>query len=481
MYIGVDIGTSLTKAVAFDADGREAGTESVATRLLHPAPGRVEQDADEVFASVGTVVGRLAARLGEPVLLLALTGQGDGLWLLDDRGRPTRTALSWMDGRAAGLIRRWEASGVPGEVFRATGNTLFPGAPAALLAWLDAEDPGELDRAATAGYCKDMVFQRLTGVRATDPSDASLPFGGGPEGYSSAALRATGLEHRAGLLAPVHDGPPAAPLTAAGAEAVGLPAGTPVTSGPFDLPACARGSGVRRPGDGMVIIGTTLACQVAREKPQTAGEPSGMSLATGGGAFLRAMPAMVGTAGLDWALRTTGRSIGDLEGLLAASPPGARGVHMLPYLAPSGERAPFVDPFARGEIGGLSLHHGPADVVRALCEGIAYAARHCLEAAGLDGELVLCGGGSRSPQWVEVFSGVMGVPVTVKAGAQVGARGAVLAGLDAIGGPADEEAWTRTPRTAAPDPESVRLYEEGYLRYREHLEAVRPLWAGGAR
>src|SRR5690606_40529262 len=96
MYIGVDIGTSLTKAVAFDADAREAGTEAVSPRLPHPAAGRVEQDADEVFASVGSVVGRLTARLSGPVRLLALTGQGDGLWLLDGQGRPTRPALSWM-------------------------------------------------------------------------------------------------------------------------------------------------------------------------------------------------------------------------------------------------------------------------------------------------------------------------------------------------------------------------------------------------
>ncbi|GAB3483140.1 FGGY family carbohydrate kinase [Nocardiopsis coralliicola] len=485
MYIGVDIGTSLTKAVAFDGTGREIDAESLSTSLLHPEPGRVEQDANEVFASVGTVVGRLADRLpgarSGAVELLALTGQGDGLWLLGADGRPTRTALSWMDGRAAGLIRDWEDRGIGDQVFRATGNTVFPGAQAALLSWLDTSAPAELDAAATAGYCKDMVFQRLTGERATDPSDASLPFGGGPGGYSATALKATGLEHRADLLPPVADGPPTAPLTAAGAALIGLPAGTPVSSGPFDLPACARGAGVVQPGDGLVTIGTTLACQVARAEVDTTGAPAGMTLATGGGAYLRAMPAMVGTAGLDWALRTTGTSIDRLEDLLAESPAGARGVHMLPYLAPSGERAPFVDPFARGEIAGLSLHHGPADVVRALCEGIAYAARHCLEAAGLSGELVLCGGGARSARWVEVFSAVTGLPVRLEPGAQVGAKGAVLAGLSALGKGVDEAAWTAAPATAPPPAALVEQYAEGYGRYLSRLEAARPMWAAAAR
>ncbi|MDA2812859.1 carbohydrate kinase [Nocardiopsis sp. RSe5-2] len=476
MDIGVDVGTSLTKAVAFDSRGREVDTASVPTELEHPAPGHVEQDAGAVAASVGTVVRALAARLDEPVRLLALTGQGDGLWLLDERGHPVRRALSWMDGRAAGIITEWERSGAADDVFAATGGALFPGAQAALLAWADRHEPDALDRATTAAYCKDMVFQRLTGVRATDPSEASMPFGGTPAGYTSAALRATGLEHRAGLLPPVHTGPPLAPLDAEGAALTGLPEGTPVSSGPYDLPACARGAGVVRPGDGLLIVGTTLACQVARTEVDTTGTRAGMSLATGEGSYLRAMPAMVGTAGLDWALRLTGRPVEDLESLLEGSPPGARGLRVLPYLAPSGERAPFVAPYARGELDGLSLHHGPADVVRAMCEGIAFAARHCLEAAGLEGRLTLCGGGARSRAWVEVFSAVLGRPVALAPGAQAGARGAVLAGLRTLGADVDEAAWTDAPVSADPPGALVDHYDAGYRRYLARLEASRPLW-----
>ncbi|WP_017541091.1 MULTISPECIES: FGGY family carbohydrate kinase [Nocardiopsis] len=480
MDIGVDVGTSLTKAVAFDSQGREVDTASVPTALEHPAPGHVEQDAEAVVSSVGAVVRALASRLAEPVRLVALTGQGDGLWLLDRDGRPVRRAMSWMDGRASGIITEWERSGAAAEVFAATGGALFPGAQAALLAWADRAEPGSLDRAATAAYCKDMVFQRLTGVRATDPSEASMPFGGSSEGYSASALHATGLEHRAGLLPPVHDGPPLAALDAAGAALTGLPQGTPVSSGPYDLPACARGAGVTRPGDGLLIVGTTLACQVARTSVETTGTRAGMSLATGAGDYLRAMPAMVGTASLDWALRLTGRPVEDLESLLEGSPPGANGLRVLPYLAPSGERAPFVSPYARGELDGLSLHHGPADVVRAVCEGIAYAARHCLEAAGLQGRLTLCGGGARSRAWVGVFSAVLGRPVALAPGAQAGARGAVLAGLRVLGEEADEAAWTGAPVSAEPPRELVEAYDEGFRRYLARLAASRPLWEADA-
>ncbi|NEA22350.1 FGGY family carbohydrate kinase, partial [Actinomadura bangladeshensis] len=78
------------------------------------------------------------------------------------RARPVRPAISWMDGRAAAIVAEWTASGVAAEVFARTGNAMFPGCPAPLLAWLDRHEPAALDAAATAAYCKDVVFQRFT-------------------------------------------------------------------------------------------------------------------------------------------------------------------------------------------------------------------------------------------------------------------------------------------------------------------------------
>src|SRR5690606_21837369 len=156
-----------------------------------------------------------------------------------------RPALSWMDGRAADLLAEWTREGVTERVFRVNGSTLFPGAPAPLLAWLDRHEPAALDTAATAGYCKDAVFSRLTGVRATDPSDSSMPFGDGTgTGYSAEVLALTGLAHRRQLLAPIVAPVPVAPLRETGAELLGLPRELPVSAGPFDFPACAFGGGV---------------------------------------------------------------------------------------------------------------------------------------------------------------------------------------------------------------------------------------------
>lgn len=174
--IGVDIGTSVTKAVAFDRDGRALHTAARRSTLLRRPGGLVEQDLEEVLESVVEVVRQVAAALPAPPEALALTGQGDGLWLRDADGRATRRMISWMDGRAAPLVGRWQRDGTVAEVFRHTGSGMFPGCHAPLLAWLDEHEPETLKRSAVAGYCVDAIAQRLTGAIGVDASDATLPF-----------------------------------------------------------------------------------------------------------------------------------------------------------------------------------------------------------------------------------------------------------------------------------------------------------------
>jgi sugar (pentulose or hexulose) kinase len=468
MYIGIDVGTSVVKAAAFDEAGRELAVESRPVRLTLRG-GFVEQDMEEVYAAVVEVLGALTARVDEPVALAGLTGQGDGLWLVDARGRPVRTAASWMDGRAHELLDRWLADGTFETVFRRTGSAMFPGCPGPLLAWFDREDPAALDAATTALYCKDMVFRRLTGApAATDVSDASMPFlDPRTRAYDNQVVELLGLTHRRRLLAPVSD--PAATATAR----EGLPAGTRIANGPYDLPASALGAGVTAPGDGLLIVGTCLAALVSTTELELSGEPAGLYISTDrSGHWLRAMPAMVGTAALDWVLSTTGVRHAEVDGLLDATPPGAHGVRVLPYFAPSGERAPFVEPRLRAELTGVSLESTRGDLVRATCEGIGYAARHCLEAAGLTGSLAVCGGGTRSAAWTRLLADVLGRPLRVVEG-EVGARGAVLAAAERYGVRLDAGAWTRPAAVVEPDPDRAAYYAKGYEEHLARLTEAR--------
>lgn len=476
--LGIDVGTSVTKAVLVDDAGRLTAVEAAERRLRTPRPGWFEEDPDDVLAAVAEVVRALVTRTGVSPTAIGVTGQGDGLWLGDETGHPVRTAVSWMDSRAAGILSGWQADGLVTHAFRRTGNVMFPGSAGPLLAWFAAHEPRSLDAATTAGYCKDLLMQRLTGVRATDASDASLPFlDPRTRTYDVDLVTRLGLGDRAGLLAPVREPLPVGELLPEPAALLGLAPGTPVACGPFDLPACAAGAGVSATGDGLVIIGTTLACQVLVDSLDLAGEPAGMTLATGSpGRWLRAMPAMVGTAALDWVLGVLGRKHANLDALLADSPVGARGVTCLPYFSPAGERAPFLAPLARARFDRLSLQSSVPDLVRAACEAIAYAARQCFEAAGLRGDVWACGGGTGSAGWLQVFADVLARPVRLAPQPETGARGAVVSAVRVLDRDVDTSGWTASRDVVQPDGKNAERYAEEYARHCERVTAARAEW-----
>ena len=465
MKIGVDVGTTFTKAVVFGSANEIVARRAAPTPLAQRGTGRFECDVDQL---TDTVFGLLADLAGPGVDLIALTGQGDGLWLLDERARAVRPALSWLDARGAAACDRWTRDGVVESVFRLTANAPFPGAGAALLASLEESDEIVLDAASTATQCQHMLFERFTGVRIATRSCATLPlFDPTTLDYSEEAIRLLGLARRQHLLPPIATASAAvAPLHDGLADRLGYERGTRVATGPYDLPATALGVGGLSLGDGVLILGTTLACEVLTERASTSEAPVGLTLCLERGRLLRAMPAMVGTAAIDWALRMVRHGQGDLGRLLVESPPGANGVTALPYLSPAGERAPFADSAARAELHGMTLETTAADIVRAICEALAYAARQCFAAAGLHGEIVVCGGGTMTPEFVQLLADVLGRPLRLLRGDEIAARGAVTA--------ADPE----TAR-AAPAPQEVikpsayQHYVEGYADYVDRVERAR--------
>lgn len=478
MILGIDLGTSMVKAALFSRGG---DCLAVAARKSSPTAlggGRIEQDFEEIVTAVGEVVAEATA--GQPApQAVGITGQSDGLWLLDENARGVRPAVSWLDDRGNPYLQNWIDTCVFERVFRRNANAIFPGSHAPLMAALKDSDPEALARAHTASYLKDGILQRLTGARVTDASDASLPFLDiRKRDYDPEILKLLGLEDLARLLSPVMPAPGQAfAMNAEGAALTGLPEGIPVHAGPFDLVACAMGAGVREVGDGLIIIGTTLACEVMVDEVDVAGPPVGMTLCMPNAErWIRAMPATVGTATLDWVLDLVGAAPKDVDGLLAQSRPGANGAIALPFFSATGERAPFVDVKARGQLSGLSTATTKADLVMAVCESVAYAARHCIETAGLTGAVRVCGGGSNSETWSQMVADVLGRPLHIARRPEVGARGAALAAMDVEGIDYDIEAWTAPEGVIEPHRETAAAYDAGFDRYLATVEAARGLW-----
>ncbi|MBO0829983.1 MAG: carbohydrate kinase [Streptosporangiales bacterium] len=488
--LAVDVGTSMIKTVVFGDDGRELAVTRVATEVSRPHPGWAEQDMDAVWSAVVRTVREALPRTPDPVRFVALTAQGDGCWLVDEAGRPTGPAVLWSDGRAADAVEDWRRRGVLEAAFRRTGSLTFAGLPNAILAWLGTHDPDRLERSAAALFCGGWVFLRLTGAVAVDESDASAPFlDPATRAYADDVVDLFGLAWAKRLLPEVRgDDRRVAELTGAAADELGLPAGLPVVLAPYDVASTALGAGAVERGQACGILGTTLCTEVVRDGVETAGEPAGLTIALdSAGRVLRAFPTLAGTEVLGWAARVL-----DLDGpvelgeLARRAEPGAGGVLFLPYLSPAGERAPFLDPHARGTWWGLSLEHDRTHVARSVFEGLSLVIRDCLVEAAADvTELRVCGGGAASDDWCRLIADVTGVPTVRPADTEVGAKGAFLVGLVATGAEPDlaraSERYVRVGAAREPDPARARAYTAGFEDFRAVRDIAARGWARLAR
>lgn len=488
----VDAGTTLIKAVVFDDTGTELVVATRTTAIRSPHPGWSEQDMNEVLEAVIESIAEAADRSPLPVTALAVTAQGDGAWMLDADGRPVGNAPLWNDARALDVIDRWEADGTLTAAFRLNGSLGNLGLPHSILAWIREHDPAALERVAEVTTCGGWLYGALTGTRGLHPSEASAPWLDIASGeISEGLLELYGLGDRRSLVpAVLDDDELTRPLLDDIAERVGLPPGVPLTLAPYDVVTTATGGGSVAVGSAFTILGTTLCTGILIDAPDTTGEPSGLTLLGGtGNATVRAFPTLAGTGVIEWMRELLGLpDAAAFVQLAADAPPGASGVRVWPYFSPAGERAPFLDPDARGVIAGLSFEHTRADLARATVEGLGHVIRDCLEASGAaPSELVLSGGGSASELWCRSIADITGVTTVRVDGTQVGAKGALLYALVAAGryGSLADAADALVVRSGvfAPDAANRELFDrrhEDFLATRAALASRWSVWAAEA-
>jgi erythritol kinase len=466
----VDAGTTVIKAVGYDDEGTEVVVVRRSAAVAHPRPAWAEQDMTAVWLTVAECVREATEQLKSAVDFVAVTAQGDGCWLVDSAGEPTGPAILWNDGRAAEVVEEWTRSGVLGIAFRRNGSLTFAGLPNAILHWLNDHDPDRLARSHAALTCGGWIFARLTGEFVTDLSDGSAPFLDlETRTFSADLFQLYGLDWARRLLPEPREGYRVAPILPEIAAKLGLPPGTPVVLSPYDIASTATGVGAVDDGQACCILGTTLCTEVVTTRVDLGRQPAGLTIALSHpDRYLRAFPTLAGGEVITWACALLGlANAADLGELARQSDPGAHGLAFLPYLSPAGERAPFLDPTARGALLGLSLNHGREHVARAVMEGLSLVVRDCLDAARVRPiELRLCGGGAASEPWSQLIADVIGIPVRRSVDAEVGARGAYLVGLVATEVMSDiGEAARRHVRvrdTFQPDADRRARYDQLY-------------------
>ncbi len=485
--LGLDIGTTAVKAGAYDAAGHLVA-HAQAGALVDTGPGgRSEQDMAKLWITTCTVLAELMGKLaGVEVMSLGVCAQGDGFWAIDADGAPVGPAMLWNDTRAGEDIAALNASGATIPVAHACHTSLWPGTSGVLWRRLP---PETRQRIAHVFTCGDWIGLKLTGVVATDYSNASIPFLDlNTRAYSPAALAALDCGDLASRLLPPR--PAASILGRIGpdaAAATGLPQGLPVSVPTLDLSAMILGMGLDRAGQAMMIMGTTAVVNILSDGFTPQDVPVGASVAHPTGAvIIRVLAPTTGAAAFDWfsglhPLSLGGDSPGEvadkLNALVAQVPPGANGVTFLPYL--NGERAPFVAPRITASFHGLTATSTRADMGRAVLEGTALSLRHCLEMEGgrPEGPVQLTGGGSRNPVWCQIIADIVGTEVEVSQGSDHGLWGAACLGAAAAGGGDAIALAARQDqrRRYTPGAGNAAAYKGVFARYRRISDAARAL------
>jgi erythritol kinase len=505
VIVGIDAGTSLIKTVAFTRDGRQLGDCSLPNSYSASAGGRVEQDMSRTWTDMVAALRGLAAAvpdLGPRVAAVAVTGQGDGTWLIDDDGRPVAPALLWLDSRAAQLVEEIRGSERNAPLYRRTGSGLNACQQGPQLAWIQAHAAQTLSRAATVFHCKDWLYFLLTGKRATDPSEATFTCGDfRKRGFDAETARMIGISDLARLFPEVVDGVAVThPLNASAAAETGLPQGVPVSLGYVDVICNALGAGLYDPAPnvGCTIIGSTgMHMRLVPDADAVIlnDEATGYTMPFPvPGHYAQMQSNMAATLNIDWLLdlardvlaaEGTTRSRADLilqldEKVLQAKP-GEVLFH--PFISDAGERGPFVAHEACAQFFGLRTHHRYWDLMRAVMEGLAFAARDCYAAMGaLPRDVRITGGAARSRALTAILGAALECDVRVCSRSEAGAAGAAMIAAVAIGFypgmTACAEDWVRPYLNAPQTPDSalVSRYAQMFPTYLDARLATRPLW-----
>jgi gluconokinase len=441
VVIGVDIGTTSTKSVAYDVSGRPGASSSVSYPLNEPAPGFAEQDPDQILAAVLETIKQVVAEVDRPVAGLSFSSAMHSLIGLDPDGTPLTPSITWADSRASSQAERLRAGPRGLQLHRRTGTPVHPMSPLTKLLWFREQEPKLVERVGHWVGIKDYVLARLCDALVTDHSLASgtglmdiHQLAWDPEALHLAGISAEQLPELVSTTTVLPG------LTSDAATTTGLPADTPVVVGAGDGPLANLGLGAVNPGVAACSIGTSGAIRVMVERPNV--DPLGGVFCYALTEHLWAVGGAINNGGvvLEWAGDALAPDLGDkaeeaLLELAAQAPVGSGGLIMLPYLL--SERAPHWSSLPRGAYIGLTREHRRPHLVRAALEGVCQQLALVLQsirAAGNDvREVRATGGFARSELWRQMLADVLGMEIKFTAAHEGSSFGAALLGMQALG------------------------------------------------
>jgi gluconokinase len=482
VVVGLDSGTTATKAVTAGVDARVRDLVSVGYPLLVPGPGRAELDAGRLQRAAVealTAIAGHARERGDRVVGIALSAAMHGVVPMDGDGAPLGPLVTWADARATEWARALHADGRAPALHARTGTPVHAMSPLVKLSWERAQDGDRVGATPRWGGVKELVVAALCGgPMVVDRSCASATgmYDIRAGRWDDEALGIAGVRaDQLGEVLPTTAVLPA--LRADVAAATGLPAETPVVIGASDGVLANLGVGAVRPEVAAVSLGTSGAMRVVVPTPRV--DPGrrlfcyaltdehwvlGGAVNNGGSVVRWASSALAVEPGEP---EPQGEEADELDARLleeaAGVPAGSAGLLCLPYLL--GERAPWWRSGLRGAYLGLRREHRRPHLVRAAVEGVCQQlalVRDAFSATDVPvREVRATGGAVASPLWVRTLAAALDLPVRVADSPEGTGLGACLLGLHALGALPDLDAATALVEVGdpvVPDPAAVAVY-----------------------
>jgi len=500
-FMGIDNGGSVTKAVIFDAAGRELAAASATVPMLRPAPGHTERDMEALWLANLLVIREALALSGlapEQIGGIACTGHGKGLYLWGSDGRPAWNGIVSTDARAWRYPEQWERDGTAARVFPKSMQTPLACQPVALWRWFQDHHPEVLERVQWVFEVKDYVRFRLTGearAEITDYSGSSL-MNLAEARFDRELLRDFGVEDMFEKLPPLcHATEVCGRISAETAARTGLREGTPVAAGMFDIDACAVAMDVTDERNLCVIAGTWGINEYLSRQPVLDKSIKMNSLFCLPGYYLIEESSPTSASNNEWftglfldseqhLARERGVGIHALAEEMAASVgPGDQSILFLPFLYGSND-----NPQAKACFIGLESGHTRAQVIRAVLEGIVFSHRvhieRLLASRDRPGAIRLAGGAVNNRTWSQMFADVMGLPVEIIDTRELGALGCAMAAAVASGRYPDLQTaarhMVRVRQRLEPDPGTRAAYDRKFGLFVQVARALDGVWKGFA-
>ena len=484
--MGIDVGSTGTKAVVFDAEGKQLASSYREYPELHPQAGWIELEPQRVWEAVKTVIGEAAAKArGDPVQALCISALGESFTPIDRNGKYLCNTITSPDSRCVKQAESWRERLGELEVFKITGMPLHPSFTLNKIMWLREEMPEVYRQTWKCLLWPDMIWYKLGFEPTTDDTLAgrTMAYDIVRREWSETMLEAAGVS--AELFAKsVPSGTVLGEIPARGCDEIGLPHGVLAVASGHDQPMNALGAGVIHEGMAVDGMGTVECITVAFDEPVLNEKMLRNSFCC----YPHAAPDMYASLAftyssgsvLRWyrdnfaaaemaAAEKTGRDVYDI--ILSDLPDAPTGLFLVPYFAGSG--TPYLDALATGVIVGLDLSVNRKDLVKAILEGICYELHlnitRLAEAGVHVDKLRATGGGSKSAYWLQLKADITGKEVVTlnvtESGCQAGAMlGGVATGVYGSV-PEAVDALVKERASFSPDPERHAQYQEPFATY----------------